>query len=159
MKSIFAALVFAIGTLTAAVAVAASSNSIAIEHAWARASPKGAVTGATYVTIVNNGSSEDRLLSVSSPAAERIQFHSETNDNGIAKMVQLPTIDVPAGGSFTFKPGGTNMMMTGLKQQLREGETVELFLKFERAGVVEAMAHIGKIAAMADPGNQAGTVN
>lgn len=143
---------------TAAVA-ATDPGGIAVEHAWARASPKGAVTGGAYVTIVNNGSGDDRLLGVSSPAAERIQFHSETNDNGIAKMVQLQTIDVPAGGSFTFKPGGTHMMMTGLKQPLREGETVQLFLKFEKAGVVEATARIGKIAAMGDPGDQASNGN
>ncbi|KUM27951.1 hypothetical protein AU467_35180 [Mesorhizobium loti] len=158
MKSIIAALVFAIGTLTVAVA-AADSSGITVEHAWARASPKGAVTGGAYVTIINNGSSDDRLLGVSSPAAERIQFHSETNDNGIAKMVQLQTIDVPAGGSFTFKPGGTHMMMTGLKQPLREGESVQLLLRFEKAGTVEATARIGKIAAMSDPGNQAGSAN
>lgn len=154
MKSTIAALVFAIVSLTAAGA-SADSSGIAVEHAWARASPKGAVTGGAYVTIVNNGSSDDRLLSVSSPAAERIQFHSETNDNGVAKMVQLLTIDVPAGGSFAFKPGGTHMMMTGLKQPLREGESVQLFLTFEKAGVVEATARIGKIAAMVDPSNQA----
>ena len=127
-----------------------------VEHAWARATPKGAITGAAYVTLVNNGVSDDRLLGVTSPAAESIQFHSETNDNGVMRMVQLPALDVRPGTPVVLKPGGIHMMLLHLKQQLNEGEPIPLALSFERAGTIEVMARVGKVGAMNDPATLAG---
>ena len=43
-------------------------GSIVITQAWARATPKGASTGAAYMTITNTGSAADRVSCVSSDA-------------------------------------------------------------------------------------------
>jgi copper(I)-binding protein len=37
-------------------------NTIVVEHPWARATPAGAKTGAVYMTLINHGSTSDRLL-------------------------------------------------------------------------------------------------
>ena len=150
MKSTIAALAFAICTLTAGIAVAESSE-ISVEHVWARASPKGSRTGAAYVTLVNSGTSDDRLLSVSSPSAASIEIHSHTNDNGVMKMELRPAIELRAGAAVTLKPGGMHLMMIGLKQQLKEGDNVPMTLTFEKAGVVMTTARVGKVGAMDDP--------
>ena len=112
MKRMIAGLAIAINVFAAGRAIAESS-SIVVEHAWARASPKSATNGAAYVTLVNNGPGDDRLLQASSPAAERVQFHSETNDNGVMKMVQLPAIDVHPGTPVLLRPGAIHMMLSG----------------------------------------------
>jgi len=137
----------------------AEQSLIVAEHAWARATPKGAPNGAAYVTLANRGTSEDRLLGATSPAAQSIQFHSEVNENGVMKMRELPAIDVRPGASVVLKPGGIHMMMIGLKQQLNEGETVALTLMFEKAGAVEVTARIGKVAAMDDPDKKTNSGN
>lgn len=61
---------------------AAASGSVVVEHAGARASPKGAPNGAAYFTVVSNGSESDRLIGASSPVAENIQFHEERDESG-----------------------------------------------------------------------------
>lgn len=151
MKRVIAALTLVIGLLVTAMAEA-DPGDIAVEHAWARATPKGAGTGAGYVTIVNNGPSADRLLGASSPIAEAIQFHASSGENGVMKMDQLSILDLPAGQTVTLKPGGIHMMMIGLTQPLREGQTFPLTLTFEKAGAVGVTVRIGKVGAMDDPG-------
>src|SRR5205814_9740392 len=105
-----------------------SAPDIVIAEAWAAATPKGASTGAGYLTIVNNGSVADRLVAASSPVAETVMFHQSGDDNGVMRMQMLPTVDVPAGGSVTLKPGAVHLMMAPLKGQLAEGQTFPLTL-------------------------------
>lgn len=154
MRHLVAGFFVAIGTLMAADAFG-GSGSIAVEHVWARATPKSAVTGAAYATLINNGTSDDRLLSVTSPAAEHIQIHSETSDKGVMKMEQVSTLDVHPATPVVLKPSGVHMMLIGLKQQLKEGDTVPFTFTFEKAGSVPVTAHVGKIGAMDDPKAQA----
>lgn len=158
MKTIYAGFVLALGLLGVGSALA-ESNQIAVEKAWARATPKMAVTGGAYLTVTNRGPGEDRLLDVTTPVAEKIQFHAMSIDNGVAKMTRLTTIELHPGVPVVFKPGGMHMMLLGLTHQLKEGETVPFTLTFEKAGSVEADAQVLGIAATGDPGNQSGSGN
>jgi len=158
VKTIYATLVLALGLLSVGSAVA-EPNQIVVEKAWARATPKMAVTGGGYLTVTNRRPGEDRLLEVTSPVAEKVQFHTMAIDNGVAKMTRLLTIELHPGIPVVFKPGGIHMMLLGLKHQLKEGETVPLTLTFENANAVEVDARVLGIAATGDPGNQAGSGN
>lgn len=148
MKHLLAAMMI-LASAWAPIAAAQTKGGIAVEHAWARASPKGAVSGVTYLTIVNNGSDSDRLIGASSPVAESIQFHEMKVEDGISKMRQLQSIVVPQGTKVSLKPDGIHMMMR-LNQQLREGETFPLTLDFDKAGAVELTVKIGKVGAMSE---------
>ena len=61
-------------------------GSIVITQPWARATPKGASTGAAYMTITNTGSAPDRVSCVSSDASAECQIHIMTMDSGVMKM-------------------------------------------------------------------------
>jgi periplasmic copper chaperone A len=61
-------------------------GSIHISQPWARATPKGASSGAAYMTITNKGSTPDRVSCVSSDASAQCQIHSMSMDNGVMKM-------------------------------------------------------------------------
>jgi copper(I)-binding protein len=82
------ALAFLIGALWAAPVQAADYDvgSIHIAQPWARATPKGAKSGAGYMTVTNKGSMPDRLSCVSSDASAECQLHSMTMDKGVMKM-------------------------------------------------------------------------
>ena len=158
MRTIYAALVLALGLLDVGNAVA-ESNQIVVEKAWVRATPKMAVTGGGYITVTNRGPGEDHLLNVTTPVAEKIQFHAMAIDNGVAKMTQFSAIELHPGVPVVFKPGGIHMMLLGLKHQLKEGETVPLTLAFEKADAIEVDARVLGIGATGDLGNQAGSGN
>jgi copper(I)-binding protein len=145
---LIAALVLAlyIGGETHAQTTAAAA--IIIEQPWARATPKGAKTGAVYMTLVNNGTSSDRLLGATTPLADKVQFHQETEDNGVSRMREVHNVALEPGAKVIFKPGEIHMMIVGLKQPLKEGQSFPLALQFEKAGNVDVTVAIEKVGAM-----------
>ena len=148
-------LVFGIGGATQAQTPPA--NPIVVDQPWARATPPGAKTGAAYMTLVNNGTTADRLLSATTPLADKVEFHKETEENGVSRMREVPSVEVQPGAKVTFKPGEMHMMMVGLRQPLAEGQNLPLTLQFEKAGNIAVTASIGKVGAMTH-GNMGGMI-
>ena len=120
-----------------------------VMNAMARASlTPVAKTGAVYFSVMNHGGSDDRLLAVSTPAADVAQIHETTMDGDVMKMREVEGgLVVGAGETVEMKPGGTHVMLVGLKAPLKKGETVALELTFEKAGVVNVDAPVGDVAA------------
>ena len=66
--------------------------------------------------IDNKATAADRLLSVSSSAAERVELHTVETKDGVAKMRQVEGgIALPAGGEVKLAPGGYHVMFLKLK--------------------------------------------
>lgn len=112
-------------------------GSLEIGHPWARQTPPGATTGAGYLTLTNTGPEPDRLVAVSTPGAEKVEIHEGVTENGVARMRQVPAIDIPAHGAVKLAPGGFHLMLIGLKEGLATGMRLPATLTFEKAGTVE----------------------
>ena len=111
------------------------SPNVQIANAWARETVAGQTSTAAYLTIINNGTADDRLASVSAPAPVEASVHTTENSGGISQMREMSSgIAVPAGSTIELKPGGTHVMITGLPAPLRRGETLKLGLRFEKSG-------------------------
>lgn len=132
------ALCAAVGlSVTAAVAHGYRAGTIAIQHPWLRETAAGQTVGGGFLTIANNGTREDRLLSGTTPVAAEVQLHTMTMDGGVMRMRQVTDgIAIPARGSVELKPGGYHIMFMNLKRQLRQGESVPVTLRFARAGAI-----------------------
>jgi periplasmic copper chaperone A len=118
--------------LLASCKPASAPPAVSVDGAWARATVPGQMGSAAYFTIRNAGG-DDKLLSVTSPMAGA-SLHSTSLDNGVMRMRPLAALDIPAKGTVELKPGGTHVMLMGLKQPLQAGTTLELDLKFEKSG-------------------------
>lgn len=138
-------------TLVAAApdAHAHQASPIAIERPWSRATPPGAQTGVGYLTIMNHGSEPDMLVSASSPAADRVEFHVTTTTDGVMKMRPASGgLTVPAGGTVELKPdGGYHLMLSGLKAPLRSGTMLPVTLRFAKAGSLDVVFAVEPIGA------------
>ena len=135
-------------TLLIAGAAAAQTGQVEVNNAWARATPGKAENGAAYLTIVSPVA--DRLTAISTPEAKAAELHNMTMEGGVMKMRPLPGgIDLPAGQPVTLKPGGTHIMLMGLKEPLKQGERFPLTLSFEKAGTKEVTVAIEGPGAMA----------
>ena len=131
-------------------------GSIHISQPWSRATPKGASSGAAYMTITNNGKTPDRVSCVSSDASAECQIHTMTMDNGVMLMRPVEGgLEIKPGETVTLKPGGFHMMLLNLKHPLEQGNTVKATLKFDTAGTVDVDYPIAAIGAAA-PGVPAG---
>jgi periplasmic copper chaperone A len=105
---------------------------LSVDGAWARTSPMMAMAGAAYMVIHNSGTTDDALVSITSPAAATVELHQTTaNASGEMVMQPVPSVPVPAGGSVELKPGSYHIMLIGLVAPLEIGDTVELVLTFE----------------------------
>jgi copper(I)-binding protein len=132
--------------LAAACNASAQSGDVQVSNVWARATPGGAQTAAVYATI--QSASGDRLTGASTPAAQKAELHTMTMDGNVMKMRQVDGIDLPAGQAVTLKPGGYHIMLTGLTQPLKEGQSFPLTLAFEKSGTRELTVTVQKVGSM-----------
>src|SRR6185436_10587301 len=115
--------------LMAAMFIAAQALAqVTVENAWARATPPGAKIAAGYLTIRNAGAA-DRLVSASSPAAEKVETHVTVKDGDVSRMREVKGYAVPAKGKVELAPGGSHLMLVNIKAPLKEGEKVPLVLR------------------------------
>src|SRR6202451_500810 len=111
---------------TAAQAADYNVGPIQITAPWARATPKGASSGAAYMTITNTGKTPDKVSCVSSDASAECQIHTMTMDNGVMQMRPVEGgLEIKPGETVTLKPGGLHVMLVNLKHPLQEGKTVK----------------------------------
>jgi periplasmic copper chaperone A len=113
-----------------------TAGALTIHHPWARATPTGAKVGALYLTVSNSGAEGDRLLSVSTDAAEHCEIHASESGTGMMTMRMVEEVDIPAGDSISLAPQGTHVMLMGLKAPLKKGTTFPATLHFDKAGEV-----------------------
>ncbi len=115
----------------------ASANGIAVHGAWARPSMGNMPNSAAYMTLEGGGAEPDELIAAASPAAERVELHTHLVENGIAKMRPVDGIEVVPGTATVLQPGGLHLMLLGLQQKLKEGDTLPMTLTFKHAGEVQ----------------------
>jgi len=123
-------------------------SAIDVDRPWARATPAGAKTAAAYMTLINKGDTADRLVVATTPVADKIQFHSVSEDNGVSRMREMHSIEIASGARVIFSPGGMHIMLVGLKKPLKEGEPISMTLTFEKAGKVDVSIPVAKVGAM-----------
>ena len=100
------------------------------------------------MTLTNTGKQADRVVSASTEAAGITELHTHLNENGVMKMRQVNDIRVEAGSTVKLQPGGLHVMLIKLKQPLKEGDSVPLTLRFEKAGEVKVDVKVDKVGAM-----------
>jgi periplasmic copper chaperone A len=158
LRALMAAAALSCTLLASNDAMAADYNAgpIHVSEPWARATPKGASSGAAYMTITNNGTAPDRVNCVSSDVSATCQIHTMTMDNGVMKMRPAEGgLEIKPGETVTLKPSGSHVMLMDLKHPLAQGKMVEAMLQFEKAGTVKVEFPIAAIGAAA-PGTPAG---
>jgi copper(I)-binding protein len=129
--------------------VQAADSGLVVLQSRATASLPGAGNSAVYLTLHNAGARADRLLSVSSPQAAKVELHATMMmSGGVAMMQSLPALDVPLGGTVSMTPGGVHLMVSGVRQPLQAGGRLSLTLKFEQAGSMTIAVPIVAATAM-----------
>ncbi|KQN07093.1 hypothetical protein ASE85_18615 [Sphingobium sp. Leaf26] len=121
-------------------------NNLTIAKPWTRQTAAGQSVGGGFMSIANSSKTADTLVSATSPAAQKVEFHSMTMDGGIMRMRPVPGgLPVPAGGRLDLKPGGFHIMLVGLKQPLALGRRVPITLRFQRAGTITVQLKVESV--------------
>lgn len=120
------------------------AGSLEIKHPWARPTVATMKNGAAYMLIFDSSGTADRLVSATTPVAERVEFHTNSMEGGVVRMRQLKAVDVPAKGHATLEPGKAHLMLVSLKNQLKAGDSFPLNLVFEKAGAATVTVTVQK---------------
>jgi len=130
---------------------AAALAEVSVSDPWARASILASRPGAAYLTMRSDA--DDQLLSAATPVADHVMIHgSETDENAVTRMIHLDTVDLEAGQTVRFAPGGMHLMLMGLAGKLDEGASFPLTLTFEHAGVITVEVPVLGVAATGPEG-------
>lgn len=110
-----------------------------ITAAFIKSMTPGQPVGGGFVTVVNSGKADDRLVSVKPEArADHVEIHEMKMDGDVMRMRKLADgLPLPAGQTTEMQPGGLHMMFMGVKKPLAAGEKIKATLTFEKAGSVE----------------------
>ncbi|TNE33363.1 MAG: copper chaperone PCu(A)C [Alphaproteobacteria bacterium] len=138
--------------LSVTSAMAAEKDGIMVMDAWSRARPGGSMMGGAFATIENKSDHPDRLVSVSSPVADKVQIHESVMQGGVMKMLERDEIVLSAGQKVMLKPGSFHVMLMGLKKDLTKGVEFPLTFHFERAGDITVKVHVKDAGAMGGMG-------
>lgn len=128
---------------------------LTVASPWTRATPGGAKIAGGYLKITNNGKSPDRLVSVTSAGADRVEIHEMSMTDGVMKMRPLTDgLTIKPGETVELKPAGFHMMFMGIKQPLKQGDTLKATLKFEKAGTLDVSFSVNAIGATGEPAHK-----
>ena len=111
-----------------------AAEGLLVEHATVRPTfvPNG--VSAAYFVIKNSSAAPDRLLAAKSPVANIAEVHTTIREGEVMKMRAAGPVEIKAGETIAFAPGGLHVMLVGVKDKLEEGARVPITLVFEKAG-------------------------
>ena len=115
---------------------------VTIEGAWVRMPPPVVDTAAGYLVLKNSGDQTVTVVSVECDAAAEPEFHSMQMHDGMVHMQKMDKVEVPAGGSIEFSPGGNHLMLKGLTKELNAGDRVTLQISFSDGASVTVQAEV-----------------
>ncbi|MBU6165178.1 MAG: copper chaperone PCu(A)C [Alphaproteobacteria bacterium] len=125
-------------------------GALRITHPVLRVASPVSKTGAGYLAISNSGRVDDRLIAVTTAAANRSDLHGTIAHGAVMQMrAQAGGVPVPAGGRVAFAPGGLHVMFIGLKGDMPAGRMIPVQLLFEKAGRITVQFKVEAIAAAA----------
>ncbi len=114
---------------------------VQVADALCRPTPNGRQTTGCYMSLT--ASAADRLVSAESPQANIVQIHESRMESNMMMMQELREgLPLPAGQAVVLAPGGTHLMLLGVKEPLVVGDTVQFTLTFEGAPPVEIVARV-----------------
>ena len=109
-----------------------------------RATVPGQSTSGLYMEITSRIPA--RLVGAQSPLAKRVEIHTMSTEGGVMRMRSVAAIELAPDKPVAIQPGGYHLMLIGITQQIKPGDTVPVTLRLEAAGGVSITTKIEAIA-------------
>lgn len=109
---------------------AVKEDGLHITDAWVRPAAKSRNTG-VFFNITNNTGDSISLMEAESDIAEKTEIHETfRKNNDMMGMREVEYVVIKEGETFQFKPMHHHVMLINLKEDLTEGNEIELTLVF-----------------------------
>ncbi|MDR3520515.1 MAG: copper chaperone PCu(A)C [Acidocella sp.] len=117
------------------VAARAATPELTVEKPWMRYLLPS-IPAAGYMELQNPGAADVVITGAASPACGMLMLHKSTDTSGMAMMMDVPSITVPAHGSVTLAPGGYHLMC--MQPAMKLGDNVPVTLSLQDGSTVSA---------------------
>lgn len=111
------------------ISACSAASGIEIKDPWARPVMKDG-NGAVYFQLRNHAAGGDELTGISSAAAQAVEMHESMMEGDVMQMRPVGSLPIGGKASIEFGPGGYHVMLIGVKQELKAGDTLEITLHF-----------------------------
>jgi copper(I)-binding protein len=110
-------------------ATVADETGLVVRDAWVREAPPGASVLAGYLQLENRGPETLVLVTLGSRDFGRIELHRTLVEEGVARMLPVGQLEIPAGESVVLEPGGMHLMLFNPGRPLQVGDRVEFSIR------------------------------
>lgn len=147
----------ALGALVAlgALTIGCGSGTPELRASAVQASVPVAGTSQIVLELTNVGDGDDALVAVETDAALGVELHLTEVRDGRATMRRLDRVELPAGGTVRFRPGGLHLMMIVPDERVVPGGTLEVRLRFARSPDLVVVAEVVELLELVE-GDDAG---
>ncbi|MGE4322065.1 MAG: copper chaperone PCu(A)C [Sphingobium sp.] len=114
-----------------------------VDQAYVRLSPNPDSPSAGYF-VAHGGDSGAQLRGVLTDSALKVEMHETVSENGMTTMKPVDNVDVPAGQSVAFTPGGRHLMLWGVNQAAVDQGKITLTFLFSTGDRILVDAAIRK---------------
>lgn len=111
------------------IAVFSAHAEVIVTNAWVR--PTVAQQKVTGAFMAITSTVDAHVVGITSPVADRVEIHEMKMDNEVMTMRAVPSLPLGAGKTVNLAPGGYHIMLFGLHQQVKAGDSVPLTLMIE----------------------------
>jgi copper(I)-binding protein len=135
-----AAMVASMACMVPALAADAKSANGYVEvlSAWVR--PNGPTDRTVYLEIINHGTTDDRLVGLSAPQAEKCILEKSMWKGLTMTTVRVDSLPVPAMTRTQLKPGATYIHAFGVKAPEDNKTAFPVTLSFANSGSIDVTA-------------------
>lgn len=122
--------------------VATAGGSLEISDPWIREAPPGTDVLAAYLVIRNHGDHGATVSAISSPDFERVEVHRTLVEDGVARMIPVPSLQIASQAEVSLEPGGMHLMLYRPRRPLRAGDRVALDIEQPDAACIRVMVPV-----------------
>lgn len=130
---------FAIVLPALALTACAKEKKLTVADAWVQYSPVKGNPSAAYFTI-HGGAQDVSLIGVSTDVAIRSEMHETMTHGTMASMKPLANVQIPAGATVKFEPGGKHVMLWSINPGIAPPKHITLNLAFSNGDHIRADA-------------------
>jgi periplasmic copper chaperone A len=106
----------------------AGTPNVTVSNPWIRYLLPNIPAGG-YMVLQNSGDGDAVLTGASSPDCGSLMLHQSQDSSGMAMMMDVQSVTVPAKGKVGFAPGGYHLMC--MQPKMKIGQRVPVTLNFQ----------------------------
>ncbi|REH40493.1 hypothetical protein DFR26_0694 [Paraperlucidibaca baekdonensis] len=132
-----------VGVLAGLLSVCATSAlaAVHVHDAWIREVPPASRVAALFVALENTGSEAVAIRQMRSAVAERVEWHDMIMNEGHMSMRAREQLLLMPGATV-LAPGGSHLMLLGLREPLHIGDQVPVEITLDTGRVLSVNATV-----------------